>query len=117
MKALFFSAFLLAAPLVTAGPIFYELDRVVDTACEGAGIRVPQSLFSGEVVTVDSGPFTPMESVSIFVDYCSDQLMASPDRRERLGWTATEVTGQFSASAHSAAWCREIERLIGPPAP
>ena len=107
--------------LGTAG-IFAQTSRY-----EGFGLALVEAMAVGApVVSVDC-PFGPSEIIrdgqnGILVHKCSaediaaalSQLMSSPETRQRLGRAAIDVTDRFSKSAHIAAWCREIERLIGP---
>lgn len=110
--------------LGTAG-IFAQTSRY-----EGFGLALVEAMAVGTPVVSFDCPFGPSEIIrndqtGILVRERTaeafaaalDQLMRSRELRERLGRAAIEVTGRFSKSAHIAAWCREIESLIGPESP
>ncbi len=59
-----------------------------------------------------NGVLVPPQSKEAFSRALAD-LIARPDLRQRIGLSATKVTGRFSKSAHIAAWCREIDGMIG----
>lgn len=107
--------------LGTAG-VFAQTSRY-----EGFGLALVEAMAVGAPVVSFDCPFGPSEIIrhgqdGILVKERSaeafaaalDQLLTTPELRQRLGGAAIEVTGRFSKAEHIAAWSREIESLLGP---